>query len=146
LEQRTRLVDPYLRQPVLLPGGPQHAAGGAESARGERPGVAVRERPVAPLEALGAELRQPAVGFDLLTMQLLGQRQRIVGFERLVDRPAEVDRCRPRLAEQLGGLARRSVAALGQGHAISRRQPDRRRAADRQRANASGHLLRGVAA
>ena len=63
-----RLVDPDLGEPAGLPGGAQHAAGGAVAAGGERAGVAVRERTVAGSEALGAEPREPAVGFVLVRM------------------------------------------------------------------------------
>ena len=56
LQQRTRLVHPDLSEPAALPGGAQHAAGGAVAAGGERAGVAVRERAVAGREQLGAEL------------------------------------------------------------------------------------------
>ena len=48
--------------PVLAPHGPKDAAGGAVAGRGERPGVAVGEGPVARLEALGPERGQAPVG------------------------------------------------------------------------------------
>ena len=63
----------------------------------------MREGAVARLEALRAQLGHAAVGVELVALELLRERERVVSRERAVERPAEVDRGRARLAQELRG-------------------------------------------
>ena len=145
LEQRPRLAHPYLRQPPRLPGRAEDAAGSAVAAGGERTGVAVGERAVALGESLGAELGQPAVGGLLLRVERASQRQRPVrpGSPRALDRPAQVDRRRPRVRQLRGGGLE---VVPGERQSVRGGQPDRGRSPHGERADRLRHLLRSLTA
>jgi hypothetical protein len=132
-------------------GRAQHPGGGAVAAGRERAGVAVRQRPVARLEPLRAELRQPPVDRLALGRERLGGRHRpgraagVEAHPHALDRMAQVDRRRPRRQQRLGAGVEVAGARRERGP-VCRRDPDRRRSPHRHRPDRLGDLRSALAA
>jgi len=75
-------------------------------------------------------------------VQLAGARQRVGRRQGLVERPGEVDRGRPRAAQELGARG----AVVGEREAVGGGYADRGRAPHGQRPDAIGDLGRSGAA
>src|SRR5205823_4767010 len=153
-----------------LDGGANHAEGGAITGGRERPRVAVRQH----ARAVGQHLRamrphcaatRDVLVVDLLRLAIETVRQLLSRLSCLrafaehalhaIDRPEQVDRCRPRrghhvadLLELDGELTRalRGAAADAQRDAPRRRDTDRGGAPNHHRANGFRDLLRRAAA
>ena len=144
LEQRPRLADEHVGEQAALPRRPQRAerrpvAAGREGAR-----VAVRERARPRLEQLGGVRGHPPAALDLVTVdssRVLGGR---FGAHPSSAQP-EVDRRRAAVAQHAFG--RDEILALrgSERVAVRGRDPDRRRAPDRERPDRLRHLGGGAA-
>ena len=106
LEQRPRLVDPDVLEQAALPRREQRADRAAVAAGREAARVAVRQRARARARAARPRARpsrrQRSTSSRWIAARVLGRRV----VAHLVERPAEVDRRRPRLAQHALGLRR----------------------------------------
>ena len=144
LEQRPRLVDPDVREQIALPRGEQGADSAAVPAGREAARVAVRQRARARAEQPGGVGGHAPAALDLVGVD----RARVLGRRiaaHLVERPAEIDRRRPRLAQHPIGLGQVLPTRGRERIAVGGGDPDRRRAAHHHRPDRVGHLGRRAA-
>ena len=134
LEERPRLVHPDVLDEPGLVCGPDRPERCPVAACCEAAGVAVRQHARTGRDELDRMLPHPPAALDLVCVDPLGALARRVVAHR-VERPAEVDRRRPRRREHLGRGVEVVPALGGERHAVGGRSADRRRAAHGEHAD-----------
>ena len=121
----------------------------ADAARRQRARVAMRQRPRARLEQAGGVAGHPPAALDLLLVERERPRRErgraLLAAAHLGDRPGQVHSRRARGEQDGGGLVQVVAAGRRERVAVGGRDPDGRRAADRQLADRISHVGRRVA-